>query len=99
MAPSLGYRKININCLTEVESIEQTFNSVMKKQGLLKEQVQPGQPVQPRSGSNRPRPCIVEALKLQLTGPNGHRMRLAIAAEYKRHGYSDDEIIDLFRQQ
>ena len=47
MAPSLGYRKININCLTEVESIEQTFNSVMKKQGLLKEQVQPGQPVQP----------------------------------------------------
>ncbi len=99
MAPSLGYNKLNDNSPTEKESIEQTFNSVMKKHGLLKEQVQPRQPAQTRSRSNRPRPCIVEALKLQLTGPNGHRMRLAIAAEYKRHGYSDEEIMDLFRQQ
>jgi hypothetical protein len=89
MAPSLGYRKINDHIPTEIESIEQTFNSIMKKRGLLKEQVQPRQPAQIRSGTNHPRPCIVEALKLQLIGPNGHRMRLAIAAEYKRHGYND----------
>ena len=99
MAPSLGYRKINDHIPTEIESIEQTFNSIMKKRGLLKEQVQPRQPAQIRSGTNHPRPCIVEALKLQLIGPNGHRMRLAIAAEYKRHGYNDEEIMDLFRQQ
>lgn len=99
MAPSLGYSKINDNSPTEIESIEQTFNSVMKKHGLIKEEAQSRQSVQAKSGTNKIRPCIVEALKLQLTGPTGHRMRLAIAAEYKRHGFSDEEIMDLFRQQ
>jgi len=101
MAPSLGYGKFNDNSPTETENIEQTFLSIIKKHGLLKEQALPtAQPTQSKKSTlNRPRPCIVEALKLQLTGPNGHRMRLAIAAEYKRHGYSDEEIMDLFSQQ
>jgi hypothetical protein len=99
MAPSLGYCKINDNSPTEIGSIEQVFNSIMKKHGLLKEQVQSRQVSQVKAGSGRPRPCIVEALKLQLAGPNGHIMRLAIAAEYKRHDYNDEEILNLFRQQ
>jgi len=101
MAPSLGYSKVNGHSPTETESIEQTFLSIIKKHGLLREQALPtAQPTHSRKSTrNRPRPCIVEALRLQLTGPNGHRMRLAIAAEYKRHGYSDEEIIDLFRHQ
>jgi hypothetical protein len=100
MAPSLGYSKLNDNSPTELENIEQNFNATMKKHGLLKESIQPSrQPTQARSGPDIPRPCIVEALKCQLTGPNGHLMRLTIAAEYKRLGYSDEEIIDLFRQQ
>jgi len=45
------------------------------------------------------RPCIVEALKKQLTGGNGHKMRLSVAAELKRHGHNDEQIIDLFRSQ
>ena len=101
MAPSFGYSKLNDNSPTETGNLEQTFLEVMKKHGLLKEQTQPTK--QPTHGKkstlNRPRPCIIEALKLQLTGPNGHLMRLAVAAEYKRLGYTNQEIIDLFRNQ
>ncbi len=101
MAPSLGYSKLNDNSPTETTNIEQTFLSVMKKHGFLKEQKQPtAQPAHSRKSTlNRPRPCIIEALKLQLTGPNGHLMRLAVAAEYKRLGYTNEEIMDLFRNQ
>ena len=101
MAPSIGYSKLNDNSPTEIEDIEQIFLSVMEKHSFLKKQPKPkAQPTHSKKSTlNRPRPCIVEALKLHLTGPSGHRMRLAIAAEYKRHGYSDQEIMDLFRQQ
>jgi len=99
MAPSLGYSKLNDNSPTEIEDIEQTFLSVMKKHGLLIEQTQTQQPENRKQTYNKPRPCILQALKLQLTGPNGHLMRLAIAAEYKRLGYTDQEIIDLFKNQ
>lgn len=101
MAPSLGYNKLNDNSPTETENVEQTFLSIIKKHGLLKEQTLPTlqQTHNKKSTLNRPRPCIVEALKLQLTGPNGHLMRLAAATEYKRLGYTNQEIIDLFRNQ
>ena len=96
MAPSLGYSKLNENNPTETDNIEQTFLSVIKNHGLLKEQhPQTTQPTHSRNTLNKPRPCIIEALKLQLTGPNGHLMRLAVAAEYKRIGYSNEAIIDL----
>ncbi len=101
MAPSLGYSKLNDNSPTEIEDIEQTFLSIMKNHGLLKEKLQ--QTSLPTRNTtfafNTPRPCIIEALKHQLTGPNGHLMRLAAAAEYKRLGYTNQEIIDLFRNQ
>jgi hypothetical protein len=101
MAPSYGYSKLNDNSPTETENIEQTFLSVMKKHGFLKEHKQPKpQPTHNRKSIlNTPRPCIIEAQKLQLTGPNGHRMRLAVAAEYKRLGYNNQEIMDLFKNQ
>ncbi len=99
MAPSLGYSKLNDNNPTEIADIEQTFLSVMKKHGLLKEQTQPQKTENRKQTFSKPRPCILEALKLQLTGPNGHLMRLAIAAEYKRLSYTDQEIIDLFKNQ
>jgi hypothetical protein len=101
MAPSLGYSKLNDNSPTETENIEQTFLNVMKKHGFLKEHTkQTTQPSNNRKSTlNRPRPCIIQALKLQLTGANGHRMRLAVAAEYKRLGYNNQEIMDLFKNQ
>ncbi|MGB9854755.1 MAG: DNA primase small subunit domain-containing protein [Candidatus Bathyarchaeales archaeon] len=45
------------------------------------------------------RPCIRKALQLPLEGANGHLMRLAIAREYLKAGYSIDEIVPLFRNQ
>lgn len=99
MAPSLGYSKLNDNAPTETVDIEQIFLSVMKKHGLLKEQKKTQQIGNRKPTFSKPRPCILEALKLQLTGPNGHLMRLAIAAEYKRLGLNDQEIINLFRTQ
>ncbi|MCL2287947.1 MAG: hypothetical protein FWC33_02025 [Candidatus Bathyarchaeota archaeon] len=100
MAPSYGYSKLNDNSPTELENIEQTFLEIMKNHGFIKEQTQQ----HPLSNNkkyavNRPRPCIIEALKQQLTGPTGHLMRLAVAAEYKRLGYTQEELIDLFRSQ
>lgn len=65
------------------------------------------EPAQPNKAQNTAvynskniRPCIVEALKKQLTGGNGHKMRLSVAAELKRDGHnSEEQIIDLFRGQ
>ena len=99
MSPSLGYSKLNDNSPTELENIEQNFYDTMKKHGLLREQNQTTRQPARRKTANTPRPCIIEALNCQLTGPNGHLMRLAIAGEYKRLGYTEEEIIDLFRNQ
>ncbi|MCL2643753.1 MAG: hypothetical protein FWD52_09695, partial [Candidatus Bathyarchaeota archaeon] len=102
MTPSYGYTKLNDNTPTEIENIEQTFLLVMKKHGFLKEptyQTPNQQNPNKTSIFNEPRPCIIEALKKQLTGTNGHRMRIAIAAEYKRLGYAHKQIIELFHNQ
>lgn len=45
------------------------------------------------------RPCIREALKTVLRGAQGHRMRLAIAAEYLTTKTTVNEICDLFKAQ
>jgi hypothetical protein len=101
MAPSHGYSKLNDNSPTEKENIEQVFLDTLKKHGLIKEQKQQLQ--QPNYSKKatpyRLRPCIIEAAKQQLTGSNGHRMRLYAAAEYKRFGYTKEKIIEIFRIQ
>jgi hypothetical protein len=45
------------------------------------------------------RPCIEKALSLPLHGGEGHKMRLAVAAEYLNKGASRDQVVDLFRVQ
>ncbi len=46
------------------------------------------------------RPCIEEARKKQLTGSQGHFMRIAICREYWDSGVHDPEkLVDLFRAQ
>ncbi len=45
------------------------------------------------------RPCIEKALSLPLHGGEGHKMRLAVAAEYLNKGASRDQVVDLFRAQ
>jgi hypothetical protein len=49
--------------------------------------------------SHRVRPCIKVAVSLPLNHGEGHKMRLAIVAEYLKRGSSVDQIIDLFRGQ
>lgn len=101
MPPSLGYRTLNDNTPTEIDNLEATFQAIMKKQKLIiSQKTETVTPITQRKAySNKIRPCITQALNLQLTGPNGHLMRLTIAGEYKRLGYSDQEIIDLFKTQ
>jgi DNA primase large subunit len=58
-------------------------------------------PKTPRiKGKNRrARPCIEAALKQRLNDGNGHKMRLAIAAEYLNRGSSIPEAAQLFCSQ
>lgn len=99
-APSLGYTKQNDNTPTEIEDIQQKFIDILKKHDVIKEIKHTKTDSSNRiRGFNEARPCITGALNLQLTGPNGHNMRLAIASEHKKLGYSDEEIINLFRNQ
>lgn len=45
------------------------------------------------------RPCILEALNMQLVGGEGHDMRIAIVGEALAAGKNRDEIIHLFKNQ
>lgn len=101
VAPSEGYTKENDNTITTIDNAEVLFYDALESVGLHKKE-QPTKGTFANSRQRRfkePRPCIIEALKQQLTSGNGHLMRLAIAGEYKRLGYLDTEIVDLFRSQ
>jgi hypothetical protein len=101
IAPSEGYARENDSTIATVDNAETLFYEALEKAGLHKKEQQAKSPA--IHGSLRhlkqPRPCIIEALNQPLTSGNGHLMRLAIAGEYKRLGYSDAEIVDLFRSQ
>lgn len=45
------------------------------------------------------RPCMKRALRLQLSGGNGHLMRLAVAVEHLAHGIPEEEVAKLFAKQ
>lgn len=98
MAPSKGYQRLNDNPPTVIADIMSVFADALAKAGV--ECSKPtAQTKQPSKVQRSPRPCIIAALKQQLTGASGHLMRLAIASEYKRCGYTDKEIVELFKTQ
>jgi hypothetical protein len=101
MAPSEGYNVVNDNSITTVDDAETMFYEALEKTGLYTKKCIDVSTAQTLNFKNQttPRPCIIEALKQQLTDGNGHLMRLAIAAEYKRLGLSTQQIIELFRGQ
>jgi len=98
MAPSQGYKRLNDNMPTVVTDIEAIFNQALRELGVVKVKAAATTPHTAKKVME-PRPCIVEALKRQLTGAAGHLMRLAAAAEYKRLGYTNQQIVDLFKGQ
>ncbi len=101
VTPSEGYSRENDNNITTIDDVETMFFNALETVGLYKKEKQTKQTISygKLRQLNEPRPCIAKALKQELTSGNGHLMRLAIAGEYKRLGYSDQEIIDLFRPQ
>ncbi|MBT0160005.1 hypothetical protein G4O51_08470 [Candidatus Bathyarchaeota archaeon A05DMB-2] len=98
MAPSEGYTRLNDNFPTVITDIESVFTAALSKVGVTHSK--PAAPTtQPFKTQREARPCVAEALKRQLTGATGHLMRLAIASEYKRLGYTTNQIVELFRGQ
>ena len=97
MAPSQGYVRLNDNTPTVVPDIEEKFYSTLKLHGLTERKTKPTTITKPRLENNRVRFCCREAL----TRDNhiDHLMRLAIASEYKRAGYSNEDIVQLFKSQ
>lgn len=101
MAPSEGYNVVNDNAIATVNDVEAMFYEALEKTGLYTKKSVNSGVAQASNFKNQKdaRPCIIEALKQQLTDGNGHLMRLAIAAEYKRLGYSTNQIIEFFKPQ
>ena len=88
MYPSKDYVKVNDNLPTEIDDIKEVFESLAEKLGGH---------TKPRSQNNRIRFCCREALARD--SHIGHLMRLAIASEYKRAGYPNEDIVQLFKSQ
>ncbi len=75
MAPSEGYSLENDNAVTVVDNAETVFFEALENVGLYKRETKTAK-TNASFGKQRrlkaPRPCIVEALKQQLTSGNGH---------------------------
>ena len=100
MSPSEGYSVVNDNAIVTVDDVEVMFYEALDKAGLYQKSVKSNVVSASYFKSQTdPRPCMIEALKQQLTDGNGHLMRLAIAAENKRLGKSTEQIIELFKTQ
>lgn len=98
MAPSQGYKRLNDNFPTVINDLESVFNQALGKVGVAQKKPVSHAP-QGFKPIKEPRPCMVEALKRQLSGATGHLMRLAVAAEYRRLGYPNQQIVELFKSQ
>jgi len=97
MAPSKGYTRMNDNELTVLEDLESTFYKGLYRIGLKKpEKVTRTVPAK-RRRKVQARMCCEAAL--EKNRHVSHLMRLAIAGEYKRLGWSESDIVDLFRHQ
>ncbi|MCJ7430371.1 hypothetical protein MUO83_04045 [Candidatus Bathyarchaeota archaeon] len=88
MWPSKDYVKVNDNLPTEIDDIKEVFEGLAEKLGGH---------AKPRLENNRVRFCCREALARD--SHIDHLMRLAIASEYKRAGYSNEDIVQLFKSQ
>jgi len=97
MAPSRGYKRLNDNTPTELESLGQKFEQAMKKAGLKVPSTPKTLPSRRNGRKGQVRYCCETALNRECH--ISHLMRLAIAAEYKKAGWSEDDVVNLFRTQ
>jgi hypothetical protein len=103
IAPSFGYSTLNDYYITEVDDIEQLFVQTMEKHNITNKPKKSTPPIKLavtfNGGNKKPRPCIQHMLSQQLTGADGHQARLAIAAEMKKCGWTNQETTKLFEGQ
>jgi len=99
MAPSTGYKRLNDNMPTELENLHFKFEEALEKSGLKPKstKVQPSYVRKGKKKAKQVRYCCETALERDRH--ISHLMRLAIAAEYKKAGWSEDDIVNLFRTQ
>ncbi|MGF3521897.1 MAG: phage/plasmid primase, P4 family [Candidatus Bathyarchaeia archaeon] len=106
MAPSLGYKRLNDEPPAVVDDANAIFDEALQRAGITAAAEQKPSQRQPdthdtakTNTEKTPRPCITAALKQQLTGAQGHQMRLHIAAELLKCGYTTEQVINAFREQ
>lgn len=87
------YRKYGL----QKDFVKMCFNETKRKIELRKEQMNTSSKYY--KGSTQVRPCLKAALEKDLRGRTGHKIRLAIACEYLNHGFSVDEVTQLFSKQ
>jgi len=97
MAPSQGYVRLNDSTPTILPDMEEKFYEILKLHGFTERKTKPTTITKPRLENNRIRFCCREALARD--NHIDHLMRLAIASEYKRAGYPNEDIVQLFRTQ
>ena len=98
MCPSEGYSEdLSSDVIATVENVENMFLEAIESVGLTERKTKPTTITKPRLENNRVRFCCREALARD--SHIDHLMRLAIASEYKRAGYSNEDIVQLFKSQ
>ena len=107
MYPSKGYELLNDNQIVVVDDVETLFFDALEKVGLYKKEHQQTSSFKPSFiSSTEPRPCIIEALKQQLTGqrpPNAfshNRSRIqepATTQQNKSSSYSKANLTLIFK--
>jgi hypothetical protein len=95
MAPSTGYKRLNDNMPTEVQNLHSNFEEALEKAGFKPPKTFSRHRVRRRKAPVRY--CCETTLERDRH--ISHLMRLAIAAEYKKAGWSEDDIVNLFRSQ
>jgi hypothetical protein len=82
-------------CLRSMEAIKSREQERQRLRHTLAPNVGfPGQ-----HGNVKVRPCINAALTADLTAKNGHAVRIAVAVEYLRAGYTSQQTAELFKNQ
>ncbi|HKZ94833.1 MAG TPA: hypothetical protein VJ249_09700 [Candidatus Bathyarchaeia archaeon] len=96
--PSKDYVRMNDSEPTVLEDLESTFYDGLYHIGVGKSR-EVTKTVAPRKRRRKAQARICCEAALERDRHIAHAMRLCIASEHKRAGYSDEEIVDLFRHQ
>ena len=98
MAPSKGYKRLNDNTPTVLADLESAFFEALHIAGL-KATASKTSVIPAKRGRRKGKVRYCCEVALQMDRNIVHLMRLAIASEYKKLGWTDDDIVSLFGSQ